>query len=346
MSKMFLLSNVLQSLALIPLNFFIMQFVLPADNALILSVIIVVITFLSSWVCSLNIKAYLHNPVSLAVSIFIGVASTNTVLGRLIVTVMFMVVLISIRYSLKKENDLSMQTAVSALIINVICGVINNVGDMSDSVPYGNAAICISVISAVILLIVRQVDDSRSFGKAAMDISRTQRKNNRIFGGVILLVLIIMGTFGRVSEIYKFVLRLIGRIFQFLVMLLSPEATHSEENQIPAQQFQGAKASSSLFDEILKVILDIFAVILIAAFTVYILYTIAKLIIKLVRGIIRWLANRESAAIIVNENGLIDEKQSLYGKNIKKSPTDLLAGQRDYSEEKFLIANYLIGKLK
>ncbi len=317
MLKLFLLSNVLQGLAWMPFSFFIMQLVLPVDTALVLSVLIVVITFVASLVCSLNIKAYLYKTVSLAVSIFIGAAGAETVLGKLIVTIMFMVAFMSIWYSLKKESDFSMQTAVFALIINVIYGVMNKVADMSESVRYGNAAICISVISAVILLIVRQVDDSRSFGKATMDISRTQRKNNRIFGGVILLVLIIMGTLGRVSEIYKFVLGLIGKIFKFLGMLLSPGATHAEENQMQ-QQLPGVKASSSLFDQILKVVLDVLAIILIAVFTAYLLYTIAKLIIKLIRSIAGWLANREAAAIIINENGLIDEKQSLYGKNLKK----------------------------
>ncbi|AEY64939.1 hypothetical protein [Clostridium sp. BNL1100] len=316
MSKLFLLSNVLQGFAWMPFNFFIMQLVLPAETAVVLSVLMVVLAILASLICSLNIKAYLYNPVSLAVSIFIGVAGAGTVLGRLIVTIMCMVVFISIWYSLKKENDFSMQTAVFALIINVIYGVMNKVADISDSVRYGNAAICISVISAVILLIVRQVDDSRSFGKATMDISRTQRKNNRIFGGVILLVLVLMGTLGRVSEIYKFVLSLIGKIFKFLGMLLSPGATHAEENQM--QQFPGVKPTSSLFEQILKVVLDVLAIVLIAAFTIYLLYTISKLIIKLIRSIAGWLANREAAAIIINENGLIDEKQSLYGKNIKK----------------------------
>ncbi len=316
MLKLFLLSNVLQGLAWMPFSFFIMQLVLPADTAFVLSVLIVVITFVASLVCSLNIKAYMYKIISLAVSIFIGVAGAETVLGRLIVTIMFMVAFMSIWYNLKKENDFSMQTAVFALIINVIYGVMNKVAEMSESVRYGNAAICISVISAVILLIVRQVDDSRSFGKATMDISRTQRNNNRIFGGVILLVLIIMGTLGRVSEIYKFVLGLIGKIFKFLGMLLSPGATHAEENQM--QQFPGVKPTSSFFEQILKVVLDVLAIILIAVFTAYLLYTIAKLIIKLIRSIAGWLANREAAAIIINENGLIDEKQSLYGKNLKK----------------------------
>ncbi|WES35152.1 hypothetical protein P0092_03995 [Ruminiclostridium papyrosolvens DSM 2782] len=316
MSKLFLLSNILQGFALMPFNFFIMQLVLPADTALILSVLLVVITFVATLICSLNIKAYLYNPVSLAVSILIAVVGTGTDLGRLIVTIMCMFVFLSTWYSIKNENDFSMQTAVFALIINVVYGVINKVAAMSDSVLYGNAAICISVISAVILLIVRQVDDSRSFGRAAMDISRTQRKNNRIFGGVILLVLILMGTLGRVSEIYKFVLSLIAKIFSFLGMLLSPGATHAEERQM--QQFPEAKASSSLFEQILKIVLDVLAIILIVVFTVYLLYTITKLITKLIRSIAGWLANREATAIIINENGLIDEKQSLYGKNLKK----------------------------
>ncbi len=324
MSKLFLLSNVLQGLAWMPFNFFIMQLILPAKTAFILSVLIVVIAFLASLVCSLNIKAYLYNPVSLAVSIFIGVAGAETTIGRLIVIALCMAVFLSTWYGLKKDNDFSMQTAIFALIINIIYGVINKVADMSDSVRYGNVAICISVISAVILLIVRQVDDSRNFGKATMDISRTQRRNNRIFGGVMLIVLILMGTLGRISEIYKFVLSLIGRIFKFLGMLLIPGATQAEEKQMPMQQLSGAKASSGLFDQIIKVVLDVLATIVIVAFIFYLLYKITKLVIKLIRSIARWLANREAAAEIINENGLIDEKQSLYGKNMKKITDSLL----------------------
>ncbi|ACL76864.1 hypothetical protein [Ruminiclostridium cellulolyticum] len=317
MSKLFLLTNVFQGLAWMPVNFFIMQLVLPASTAVVLSFLMVVLTFLAPLLCQFNIKAYLYNTVSLAVSIFIGVASGGTVVGRFIVTVLCMVALVITWYCLKEENDFSMQTAILTLIINIIYGVINRVADMSDSVRYGNAAICISVISSVVLLIVRQVDTSRSFGKTNMDISRTQRRNNRIFGGVMILVLILMGTLGRISEIYKFVLRLIGKTFNLLGMLLSPGATQAEEKPMQQFQFPGVKASSGLFDEILKVVLDVLAVILIAGFTIYFVYGITKLIIQLVRNIARWLGNREASAVIVSENGLIDEKQSLYGKNLK-----------------------------
>lgn len=317
MSKLFLLTNVFQGLAWMPVNFFIMQLVLSASTAVVLSFLMVVLTFLASLLCQFNIKAYLYNTISLAVSIFIGVASGGTVIGRFIVTVLCMVALVITWYCLKEENDFSMQTAILTLIINIIYGVINRVADMSDSVRYGNAAICISVISSVVLLIVRQVDTSRSFGKTNMDISRTQRRNNRIFGGVMILVLILMGTLGRISEIYKFVLRLIGKTFILLGMLLSPGATQAEEKPMQQFQFPGVKASSGLFDEILKVVLDVLAVILIAGFTIYFVYGITKLIIKLVRSIARWLGNREASAVIISENGLIDEKQSLYGKNLK-----------------------------
>lgn len=318
MSKLFLPINVLQGLAWMPITYFIMQLILPANTSVVLSVTMVVLAFGATLICRFNIKAYMYNTISLGVSVLVGVVAAGTVLGRLIVTILCMAVFLGTWYGLKKENDLSMQTAILALIINIIYGVINKVADMSDSVRYGNAIICISVISVVLILILRQLDDSRRFGTASMDISRTQRKNNRIFGGVILLVLIIMGTFGRISEIYKFVFRLVGKIFEMLAMLLSPGKTQAEEKPMPGQQFPGVKESSSLFDEILRVVLDVFAVILIAAFTIYLFYTITKLVIKLIRNIAGWLSNREAAAVIVNENGLIDEKQSLYGKNIKK----------------------------
>ncbi len=324
MSKLYMLSNVLQGLAWMPFSFFILQLVLPADTAAVLTVLMVVLAFLASLICRFNIKAYLYKGISLAVSIIIGVTGSEIFIGRLIVTILCMVVFLSIWYGLKKDSDFSMQTAIFSLIINIIYGVINKVAEMSDSVRYGNAAICISVISAVIILIVRQVDDSRSFGKASMDISKTQRRNNRIFGGVLIFLLILIGTLGRVSEIYKFVFSLIGKVFKFLGMLLTPGATHAEEKQMQMQQFPGVKPTSSLFEQILKVVFDVLAIILIAAFTIYFLYTITKLLIKLIRNIARWLANREAAAVIVKENGLIDEKQSLYGKNVKKITNKLL----------------------
>ncbi len=301
MSKLFLPINVLQGLAWMPITYFIMQLILPANTSVVLSVTMVVLAFGATLICRFNIKAYMYNTISLGVSVLVGVVAAGTVLGRLIVTILCMAVFLGTWYGLKKENDLSMQTAILALIINIIYGVINKVADMSDSVRYGNAIICISVISVVLILILRQLDDSRRFGTASMDISRTQRKNNRIFGGVILLVLIIMGTFGRISEIYKFVFRLVGKIFEMLAMLLSPGKTQAEEKPMPGQQFPGVKESSSLFDEILRVVLDVFAVILIAAFTIYLFYTITKLVIKLIRNIAGWLSNREAAAVIVNE---------------------------------------------
>ncbi len=76
-----------------------------------------------------------------------------------------------------------------------------------------------------------------------------------------------------------------------------------------------AKADSSLFAKIMQIVLDVLAI---AAFCGYLLYILAKLIIRLVRKIANWLRNREESPVILNENGLVDEKQSLYGKNLRK----------------------------
>lgn len=316
MSKIFLLSNLLQGLTWTPVNFFIMQFVLPPETAAVLTGMTVVLSLLASLVCRLKIKAYLYNIISLSVSVLTAFVFAETAVGKVITAALCMFGFIRTWYGLKKGNDFAVQTALIALFVNIVYAFINRLSIMDEGTQIGNITILISVISSVIVLIVRQVDDSRSFGKASMDISNTQRRNNQIFGGMIILVLILMGAVGRVSEIYKFIFNIIGKVLQLFSKLFSPgvPAPGGNASNFPAQ---GQAAPEGLFDKIIRIVMDVMAVLLIAAFTVYFLYVITKLIIKLVRKIAKWLANREAVPVILNENGLVDEKQSLYGKNLK-----------------------------
>ncbi|HEX2927418.1 MAG TPA: hypothetical protein VHP38_14360 [Ruminiclostridium sp.] len=328
MSKVFVLSNLLQGLIWMPLYFFVMQFILPPDTAAALSGFMVVMAVLASLICRLKIKAYLYNIISLAVSVCTAFIFAGNAMGKVIVALLSITVFMRIWFGLRNRNDYAVQTALIALFMNIAYAVINRVSLMKDSVGYGNAAILISVISSVIVLIVRQVDDSRSFGKASMDISKTQRRNNQIFGGILILALVLMGTVGRVSELYKFIITLIGKIFGLFGKLLNSGYPAPGQQQAP--NFPAPEAASpGLFDKIMRIVLDVMAVALIAAFTLYLFYVIAKLIIKLVRKIAKWLGNKEKAPAILNENGLIDEKQSLYGRNIKNIADRFLSRARN-----------------
>jgi hypothetical protein len=319
MSGLLSLSNMLQCLVWMPVNFFAMQLVLPPYLALMLSGIMALLAFIFSVFCRHGIKAYVYKLVAAAVSVLMAVSFAGLGIGTVIIILLCMIVFMRVWSTMKSGKDLAIQAALLSLFLNVLFAFLNVAAIMHDAVQYGNAAIFVSTVSSVVVLIIKQMDESRSFGKNSMDISKTQRRNNQIFGGVFIIVLLLLGSVGHVSNVYKLVLGLLGKTISLIMGLF----TSSGEIQTAPPQTDKVLdrgvvgGNTSLFEKITQVLIYTIAAVAILAFIALVMYTVVKCLIKLIDIIKKWLGNREEISAIYRENGHIDEKQSLYGKNLK-----------------------------
>jgi hypothetical protein len=153
-----------------------------------------------------------------------------------------------------------------------------------------------------------------------MDIGHTQRKNNRIFAGVLLVLLLAISSIGQVSKLYSLILNIFRNFFKLLAYIFASKS--SGEPPQPAQQMPDIMEKlevkdPSTFDKIVQAILTVFSVIIIVALICFIIYFIAKKIIKLIKWIINWLKNGEQTYFLSTEDGHIDERHSLYNRNLR-----------------------------
>jgi hypothetical protein len=184
---------------------------------------------------------------------------------------------------------------------------------------FGNIAICVSTAASITVLVIKQMDESRRFGSNTMDISTIQRRNNQIFGGIMLTVLLLAGAAGQVTTIYRFVFSVIGSFFAFLAGLLAPGSVNTPPASQQLEDFldkTGAK-DPSLFEKIFLMLLNVLSAVLVIAALIFLIYHIIKFIVRLIIKFVRWLRSGEHSVETVSEYGHTDEKESLLNRNLK-----------------------------
>jgi len=313
-------TSVLECLIFMPISFTILRVFLPPNVALLLSGGICLVSLLACWLSHIKISLFVYKLISIIGSVLLALIIAQVSVGAALIAAICILVFMRVKAEVDTGESISQGIAFIAIILNIPLALINVRATDRMLAGYSNAAIFISTIAAVILLILKQVDDSRRFGQNSMDINNTQRKNNRIFAGVVLVLLFVISSIGQVSNIYSFVINIFVRFFRLLAYIFRSNST--EKTTQPAQQTQDMFGKAevkdpSTFDMIVQAILSVLSVIIVAFLIGFAIYFIAKMIIKLVIRIINWFKNGEQTALQFSEDGHVDEKQSLYNRNLK-----------------------------
>lgn len=336
------ITAVLEFIIFMPISFTALRFFLPANLAFLMSCVLCLIAIFACWLFKLKIKTFVYRIISVLVAISLAYITAQVSLGTILIAFLCIFVFIRVKSDMDSEKDIASQIAIIAILINIPLALINVYSVSNGSTGYSNATIFVSTIAAVILLIMKQVDDSRRFGQNDMDISTTQRKNNKIFAGVVVALLLVVSSIGQVSNIYSFVINVFVNFFKLLAYIFAAKSTG--ETPPPAEQMPDMlpkvdAKDPSTFDMIVQAIISILSVIIIVALIGFIIYFISKMIIKLIRRIIDWFKNGEQGVLQFSEDGHIDERQSLYNRNLKNMAkklrnivTDLLDREIPYNK--------------
>lgn len=320
MFDIFYMTAVLQNVISMSIFFLLLQLVLPANEALVLSVLMTVVAAAACFLCRLKLKTYLYRLISFALSVLLAGIIAKISIAAVILALLFLYVFTRVRSTVVFRKDISVQLSVLAIIMNIFMALMYYSTTLRSIAVQGNVTIVISTIGAVIVLVLKQVDDSRRFGKNNMDISRVQKKNNRIFTGVILFLLLIVSSVGHVSSIYKFVLGLIAKVIglfmDLLYMLMRNKGSGPQGPAMP-DIVAGEPGRQTLFDKIINILVYAVAIAVLAASIGYVLYKLAKFIVNLIRKLINWLKTGQQAVDTITEFGHTDEKQSILADSLR-----------------------------
>lgn len=312
-------TSVLECLIFMPVSFTVFRFFLPPNLALLLSAVLCLISLLACWLCRLKLEVFVYKIISVVVSILLAFIIAQVSVGTILIAATFIFVFMRVKSEIDSGRDIAIQISAVAILLNIPLALINVSTISQVSKGYINAAIFISTIATVILLILKQVDDSRRFGQNNMDISTTQRKNNKIFAGVVLVLLLAISSIGQVSNIYSLVINVFVNFLEIPANFFTPKTGEMQQSAEQMQDIFGkAEAKDqSTFEMIIQAILSVLSVIIIVVLIGFVIYLIAKLIIKLVRRIINWFKNGEQAVLRLSEDGHTDERLSLYNRNFR-----------------------------
>ncbi len=312
---------ILEYLVFLPLSYTILQFVLPSHYALFISGVFCVVSFFASWLCKLSIKSYLYKLISFTVSVLIALATVKISFAAVPIIIICLLVFILVRIGMNPEKDNGMAVAYLGFLINIVIALINIALSATRTTTYSNVTILISTISSVILMILNQVNDSRKFGRNSMGISSSQKKNNRIFAGSIIFLLLVISSVGQVSNIYNWVLKAFAefvKLLQYLFTFLKVEDAKQQPSSAPDTVLVNAGEEPSILWIILEKIVYAIILVIIVAILGYAIYALTKWLIKVIMRFFNWLKNKEQYTLRVYENGHVDEKESLYNKNLKR----------------------------
>lgn len=316
MFTLFTLTFILQYLALSSISFAIFQFFIPAPWAILLSFSLCIVAVLGNVLSKLITNVYIYRFASVGISILSAVIIVRRMsITMPLIAIFFFVILLNVNINFNTGRDNVDFTIPIVLIFNVFLALLNENIQLSTLKPYFNVLIFISTISVVILLIVRQINTSRTFAKRSMNISKFQKKNNIIFATVTIVLLLIISSFGRVSDIFK----IIGYIFLKFVDLLYflfGSNFNGKVKEAPVKELQasGVDQPFGIFDWIFTILAGLL-IIIIAGFIVF---KLIKSIIKLTKRIIAWFKDGEKAVYQFAEDGHVDEKTNILNKNINK----------------------------
>ncbi len=319
MFGIFSITAILEILVLLPEFYILLQLFMPPAMAFMVSCLANIVTLTAILICRFKPGPFVYKAITLVLSVLAALLAVGVSPVALFTAIICMFIFSRVKINVTTGRDIAIQLATATMISNILLALIFFYTNSSDMAFFGYTAICISTVTAIIILIMKQVDDSRRFGKNSMGISSTQRKNNQVFAGIILAVLLLVGSFGQVTTIYKSVLSLIGRFFALLAGLLTGG---NKDMQVPEQQMQDfifnqdAK-DPSLFDKIIYMLINIIGTLLVIGFIVFCIYHVLKLLIRLIIKLIKWFGSGEHTIEMVSENGHTDEKESLLDRNLK-----------------------------
>ncbi len=320
MFGIFTITVLLEVLMVTPCLYILLQLVMPQTVAFILSFMFNLVVLTAVFICKFKPGPFIYKLVTVVLSALIAFLTAGLSLGGLIVVVVCIIIFTRIRTDLATGRDIAVQLATASIIINIPLAILFYYTRLTGIAFYGNITLCISTVASIIVLVMKQVDDSRRFGKNSMNVSSTQRKNNQVFAGIILVALLLLGSFGQITSIYKFIFSLIGNFFGLIASLLLPRDSALPTPQAQMQElFAAAGAENpSLLDKIFTVIIYAIGTLILIAFTIIVIYNVFRFIIKIVLRLIAWLKSGEERVDTVSENGHTDEKVSLLSKNLKK----------------------------
>ncbi len=320
MFGIFTITVLLEVLMVTPCLYILLQLVMPQTIAFILSFMFNLVVLTAVCICKFKPGPFIYKLITVILSAIIAFLTAGLSLGGLIVVTVCITIFTRIRTDLATGRDIAVQLATAAIIINIPLAILFYYTGLAGIAFYGNITLCISTVASIIVLVMKQVDDSRRFGKNTMDVSSTQRKNNRVFAGVILVVLLLLGSFGQITSIYKFIFSLIGRFLGLIASLFSTGDSASPAPQAQMLElFETAGAEApSLLDKIFIVIIYAIGTFILIAFTIMVIYSVFRFLVKMVLRLIEWLKSGEERVDTVSENGHTDEKESLLNRNLKK----------------------------
>lgn len=318
MSVLFLLTSLLGCLAFVPMSFTVFQLFITSGNAFLLSLSLCIVTTAACLLCHLKIKPFIYRIISAVSSIaFAYIISGNVDLFMVIIAAICIFIFNRVKKEMNTFKSMAIQMAAAAFLFNIPLSFIATKGIADISAKYSNIAVLISAISSVVLLIIKQTDDSRRFGSKDMRIGGTQRKNNRIFAIAAMVILFSISAIGQVQSIYKLIINIIAWIIkkfgQVFKMVKSGEVTGKSQPNMPLQT---EMIEPSMIQRIIQAIIQVLIIAITIAFIALLIYLIVRALFAMVKKIINWLRNGEQAVQRYYEDGHIDEKQSLYNKNL------------------------------
>ncbi len=313
------LTSILEILVLMPGFFFILQLFLPPTLAFMISCLFNFVAVAAILISKLKPGPFIYKLITIVLSAAIAFGVAGLSFGGAITAMICLFVFSRVRTEVLTGRDLSIQLATGAMFLNIPLGLFIHTSDLESLKFFGNIAICISAVTSILVLVTKQLDESRRFGKNSMGISSTQRKNTQVFAGILVLILIAVSSFGNIAAVFEFVLNSILRFMDLIASLFTTNNTAiSQSKQQMQLMFESAGVREpSLFERIFLLVLNAIVVIVLAVGIIFFLYTIVKLLVRLVISFVRWLKSGEHAIDTVSENGHTDEKESLLDRNLR-----------------------------
>lgn len=319
MFGIFTFTSILEMLMLMPGAYMVLQIFMPPVTAFMLTCLFNLLVLAAILICRRKPGPFVYKSVTLVVSALVGLLTAGINPGGLVVFVAGIFIFTHVRTVLATGRDIGVQMAMASIIINILLAIVFVRASNYSLVFFGNITLGLSVAASVTVLVLKQVDDSRRFGKSTMDISSIQQKNNRVFAGILLVILIFAGTFGQVSAIYGFVARTVGWLLSAMSSLFGSGDKNAALPEVQEQDLlmNAGTQDPSLFQKIFIIVINALGVLIVIGIVFLILYHLVKLIISIVTSLISWFKSGQHFVDVVSEDGHTDEKESLLDRNLK-----------------------------
>ncbi len=318
---LYLVTSILEILMLMPEAYIALQFATTPLLAFLLCLTLAAVVLPAGFICRLKPGPFVYKALTVVLSVLIAIITAGLNVGGLLMAAACIFIFTRVRSEMNTGRDVAVQFASAAIVANIPIGLLLYFSELQVIPLFGNIALVISTVSAIIILVIKQVDQSRRFGKNTMGVSSTQRKNNQVFAGIILTILLVAGSFGQVSTIYAGIIRMISKVFGIIAGLFSfNDKPLSSPGSHKQDQFNFmVKEDPSQFEKIVMLILQLLGTLLFIAILLFIIYKVIRFIINSIIKIVRWFKSGEHIIDRVSEDGHTDEKESLLDRNLKNA---------------------------